>query len=93
MGAEKFSISTTQELFEALERLREDRDQDRSSLVEMLLREHPMIEREIQRARRRDRPTDRERGRDPEEIEALARSAKRQWEKREEDGEVAFLDR
>lgn len=93
MSTEKFSISTTGELFDALERLRDRRGEDRSSLVEMLLREHPMVRREIQRGRRRRDSTWTKKGRDVEEIRALARSARRQWEKREGSGEVAFLDR
>lgn len=93
MATEKFSISTSEELFEALESLREDRDQDRSSLVEMLLREHPMVEDEIRRKRhRRKRPRTTKR-RDREELDALTRTARRQWAKREETDEVAFLDR
>lgn len=88
--SEKFSVSTSRELFEAIEALKERRDEDRSSLIEVLLREHPMVERQIRRDRDR---TAHERSRDPEELKALARSARRQWDKREERGEVAFLDR
>ncbi len=91
MGSEKFSISTSQELFEALEELCEARGEDRSSLIEMLLREHPMIQRQIRR--RRDLPSRRGQGRRFETVQALARTARRQWEKREDRGEVAFLDR
>jgi hypothetical protein len=90
VAVERFSISTSEELFEALETLRQQRDQQRSDLVEMLLREHPMVRREIRRARREART---KRGRDPAELSALARSARRQWDKREAAGEVSFLDR
>lgn len=93
MPSEKFSVSTSQELFEALEALREDQGRDRSSLIEMLLREHPLVRGEIRRRRQRDRHPRRKRDRDDVEIDGLARAAKRQWDKREADGEVAFLDR
>lgn len=88
MPSEKFSISTSRELFEALEVLSERRGQSRSDLIEMLLREHPLVEREIRTQRR-----GRRRERSPEELDGLVRTARRQWEKRETAGEVAFLDR
>ncbi len=93
MPSEKFSISTSRELFEALEGLAEARGQSRSDLIEMLLREHPMVEDEIRRRRGRPRQAAAKRGRSPEELAGLARAARRQWEKKEDAGEVAFLDR
>lgn len=93
MSAEKFSVSTTSELFDALEALRERREEDRSSLIEILLREHPVVRREIRRQRRTETGPATKRGRDDEEVRGLARSARRQWEKREARGEVEFLDR
>lgn len=93
MSSEKFSISTSEELFDAIERLRASRGQGRSDLLEMLLREHPMIEREIQRQRQKAAAAETKRGRNPEEITGLARAARRQWEKKEDAGKVAFLDR
>lgn len=93
MATEKFSVSTSSELFEALERLRRRRGQPRSDLVEMLLREHPLVRREI-RAQRGQGPRARgKKGRASEELRALARAARRQWDKREAAGEVALLDR
>lgn len=88
---EKFSVSTSEELFEALEGLRERRGEDRSRLIETVLREHPMVRREIHRQRSSGLPCKGERR--SEEIEALARTARRQWALREDEGEVAFLDR
>lgn len=93
MTSKKVSVSLSPELFAALEALREEQERDRSSLIEMLLREHPMVRRAIHRLRRRGRQEGRKRARDDVEIEGLARAAKRQWAKREAEGEVAFLDR
>lgn len=87
MPAEKFSISTSPELFEALEALAEDRDQDRSSLIEMLLREHPMVEDEIRRRRGRGRPRAK-RGRDEKELDLLARTVRSRWQRRKAREEV-----
>lgn len=93
MPVQKFTISTTPELFEAIEALREERGQERSALIEMLLREHPMVEDAIRRRRgQQARPGRRRPGR-RDELRALASTARRQWEKRESAGEVAFLDR
>lgn len=93
MAVQKFTISTTPELFEAIEALREARGQDRSALIEMLLREHPMVRKEIQRQRGQDTRPGRRRAGRRHELRALAGTARRQWEKRESAGEVAFLDR
>lgn len=87
MPAEKFSISTSPELFAALEAVADRRDQDRSSLIEMLLREHPLVEQEIRRRRGRGVPRGR-RGRDERELDLLARTIRTQWERRKEQGEV-----
>lgn len=91
MGSEKFSISTSPELFEALQALAERRDQDRSSLIEMLLREHPMVEAEIRRGRGRRRRPGTKRGRDEQELVLLGRVARAQWDERAERGEVEIL--
>lgn len=91
MPSEKFSISTSPELFEALEALAERRDQDRSSLIEMLLREHPMVEAEVRRRRQGPVPG-LKKGRDLEEIWALARSARRNWRERTRSGKVRIVD-
>lgn len=93
MAAKKFSISTTQELFDALEELRDRRGQGRSDIIEMLLREHPMVDQEIARRRMEQGPPGSKKERSPEELRALARTARRQWAKRQASGEVAFLDR
>lgn len=93
MSARKLSISLSAELFEAVEALSQRREEGRSSLLEMLLREHPMIRAEVKRQRRAGSPRLASKGRDPTELAALARTARRQWEKREAAGEVAFRDR
>lgn len=92
MPSEKFSISTSPELFEALEALAERRDQDRSSLIEMLLREHPMVEDAIRRRRGRRRRPGTKRDRDETELVLLGRVARAQWDQRAERGEVEILD-
>lgn len=93
MPVEKFSVSTSRELFDALETLRSRREEDRSSLIEMLLREHPMVRDQIQRERRKGRGPRTKRGRERTDIETLARIARRRWQEREAAGEVAFVDR
>jgi hypothetical protein len=89
--AEKFSVSTSAELYQALEELCQRRGQSRSQLIEKLLREHPMVRREVRRQRREQEPPPRRR--DPDELHALARAARRRWTRRAQAGEVAFLDR
>ncbi len=91
MGSKKVSISMSPELYQALECIQEDRNQDRSSLIEMLLREHPLLQRKIRHQRRATGPPPKPPRTDT--IQALARTARRQWEKREAQGEVSFLDR
>lgn len=93
MSVKKFSISTSQELFDALEALRDRHSRDRSSLVEMLLREHPAVRHEIRRSRQQARAPETKRGRDRETIRTLGRVAGRRWESQEASDEVAFLDR
>lgn len=83
----------TPELAQALDELAAERDEDRSRLVEILLREHPLVHRRIQR--RRDRGPGREGGRrsDLKEAVLTGRAAGRRWERRTEDGEVRVRGR
>lgn len=43
MGVRRISLSMTGELAAALDRIAADRDESRSSVVEMLLREHALV--------------------------------------------------
>lgn len=84
-------MSVSPELAEALDDLAADRDEDRSSLVEILLREHPLVRRAVQTRRRRDRAGQR----DPDLKEAVlsGRVAGRAWESKVESGEVRIRER
>lgn len=48
MTSAKFSVSLTPELYHAIESLVAERDEDRSSIIEHLLREHKLIMRKIE---------------------------------------------
>ena len=51
MAVRKLSLSLTPELAEALDELARRRGDDRSRLVETLLREHPLVRRHLEAAR------------------------------------------
>ena len=50
----RLTVSLSSELAEALDALRDQRKESRSSVVETLLREHPMVERAVRKVRRDD---------------------------------------
>lgn len=91
MGSVKRSISLSPELAEALDEMAKEQGLDRSKLVEILLRENPSLQRRIQR-KRGGGPARTKRGRSMTELSFLAKAARRQWEKKEEEGEVRFLE-
>lgn len=91
MSSRKLSVSLTPELADALDDLAEDRGEDRSRVIEILLREHPLARRAIQGRRDRDRPQ-RDRT-DLKEAVLAGRVAGRSWERRTDAGEVRIRER
>lgn len=87
MSVRKLSVSLSHELADALDALADERGDDRSRLVEVLLREHPMVRRRIRRSRREDEEDD------LKEAVLAGRAAARSWERRTEAGEVRVRDR
>ena len=92
MTTAKFSISLTPELAEVLSRMAKERKEDRSRLIEMLLRENPLVGRAIAEARGPANPGTKN-GRDVQKVLALGRMAERQGAARAKAGKVAFLGR
>jgi predicted transcriptional regulator len=90
MSVRKLSISLTPELADALDALAEDRDEDRSRLVEILLREHPLVSDRIRSRRARDRPGDERLG--LKEAVLVGRAAGRRWERRTSEGEMELRE-
>lgn len=84
MASRKLSMSLTPELADALDRLAGRRGEDRSRLVETLLREHPLVREAVQV----QRGLGTKRGRSLDEVRALAKVARHQWKRRLEQGEV-----
>ncbi len=90
MGSVKRSISLSSELAEVLDDMAEEQGLDRSRLVEILLRENPALHQRIQRKRGLIPRT--KRGRSLTELSFLAKAAQRQWEKKEEAGQVKLRE-
>jgi predicted transcriptional regulator len=92
MTAAKFSVSVTPELELALRALATRRGEDRSRLIETLLRENPLVGAEIGRLRGADGgPPGLKKGRSIEEIRVLVRLARRRWERRTQSGQVRIV--
>lgn len=87
MASKQVTITLTPELAGVLDRLAEIWGMERSRLVETLLREHPRI-RETVEVWRSAPPT--KKGRPLADLMALARSARRQWNKKVASGTVAY---
>lgn len=92
MSSVKRSISLTPELAEILDRLASERGEDRSRLIEILLRENPTIRREVQDRRQATAPP-LKRGRSLTELKLLARTAQAQWERDAASGKVRLPGR
>lgn len=86
MPVSKFSVSLSAELARALGLLADERSEDRSRLIETLLRESPLVQDRIRELR--TGPTGLKKGRDPEELRLLARVARRAWNRRMAAGRV-----
>lgn len=91
MSVRKLSISLSPELADALDALAGERGDDRSRLVEILLREHPLVARRIRRSRGAMPPT--KRGRSLEELKLAGKVARAAWERRVASGEVEVRGR
>lgn len=91
MPSVKRSLSLSPELAQALDEMVDEQGTNRSQLVEILLRENPTVQRRIDALRTR-RSGRTKKGRSMTELEFLARSAKRQWEKKEAAGDVKILE-
>ncbi len=92
MTSSKFSISVTPELARALDQLAKERKDDRSRLIEMLLRENPLVNSRVRVLRGPANPGTKN-GRDIEKLLALGRIARRQWDAKVKAGQVGFLGR
>ena len=90
MTATKFSISVTPELARALEQLAKERRDDRSRLIEMLLRENALIAAKVADLRGPANPGTKN-GRDIEKLLAIGRLARRQWEMQVKAGKVGIV--
>lgn len=90
MVVQKLSISLSPELASVLRELARSRRDDVSRLVEILLRENPLVAARVDAARR---PPATKRGRDPAKLLALGRAAARAWERRARRGEVRIRGR
>lgn len=86
MPAAKFSISLSRELQESLTRLARQRGEERSRLIETLLRENPLVQATIRELRQAGPET--KRGRPLEKLLVLARAARRDWDRRVASGQV-----
>lgn len=89
MVTQKLSISLTPELAETVRDLAERREEDVSRLIEIALRESPLVTQAIARRRRAASPPRTRRGRDPEELRLLGEMARRSWASRLASGEVS----
>lgn len=87
MTVRKLSVSLSTELADALDELARSRDEERSRLMETLLREHALVERAIAKGRGVG-PPGTKRGRDPRELVLVGRAAGRIWDERERAGRV-----
>ncbi len=92
MTSTKFSISVTAELAGALAQLAKERRDDRSRLIEMLLRENPLVAAKVSALRGPANPGTKN-GRDIEKLLALGRIAQRQWRMKVDAGKLGFLAR
>lgn len=92
MTSEKFSISLTPELSRALNRLAKQRKEDRSRLIEILLRENPLVSATVRTERGPANPGTKN-GRDVRKLLALGDLGRRQWESLSAQGKVGFVDR
>ncbi|MGQ0536205.1 MAG: hypothetical protein ACT4PT_09045 [Methanobacteriota archaeon] len=99
MVVQKLSVSLTEEARRALDRIVAARGEERSPVLEMLVREHPLVAREIEAMRAEPRPgkvaPGTTKGRDVEKLLVLAEVAAKAWERRIASGEVKVhvLDR
>lgn len=89
MAARIISISLSDELAEALDRLRVRRSEERSRLVETLLRENPYVLDEIRNLRAEPAL---KKGRAPEDFDRLVRFGKARLEKRIKSGQVQWRE-
>ncbi len=92
MTSSKFSISVTPELARALDQLVQQRQEDRSRLIELLLRENPLVATTVAGLRGPVNPGTKN-DRSVEKLLALGRIAERQWGARQKAGKVGFLGR
>lgn len=89
MAASKFSISVTAELEVALKALATRRGEDRSRLIETLLRENPLVASEIRSLRTASEgPPALKKGRSMEELVLLGRVARESLAQRLASGKV-----
>ncbi len=89
MSFSKFSISVSPELDVTLSRLATERGEDRSRLIETLLRENPLIQQSIQAARA---TPSLKKGRDLQELLLLGRVARQAWERRLSSRELRIIE-
>ncbi|MBI2077705.1 MAG: hypothetical protein HYT80_04940 [Euryarchaeota archaeon] len=89
MASRVLSISLSQELLDALNRLKDRRGEERSRLVETLLRENPYVLDEIRQVREAPRF---KKGRSPSELDRLVRFGRRRLERQLRSGRVTWPD-
>ena len=89
MAARILSVSLSAELADALDRLRVRRSEERSRLVETLLRENPYVLDEIRSLRAEPSL---KKGRAPEDFDRLVRFGKARMEQRRKSGQVKWRD-
>jgi hypothetical protein len=85
MPSKAYSITFSDELAKVLESLRIRRGEERSRLLETLLRENPMVQDEIRALR--TMPEFRK-GRNVEDLQRLLNVSRAQWERRVKTGQV-----
>lgn len=85
MPSKAFSITVSAELAQALEELRVRRVEERSRLIETLLRENPYVQEAVRAQRLGPRFR---KGRDAQDLTRLLRIARARWERRVKSGQV-----
>lgn len=81
------TLSASQELIDVLDALAARRNDNRSAIVEMLLREHPLVRAQVDQARR---PSGLRAGRSIEKVLALAAVSRQARERAEREGRIVF---
>lgn len=93
MTVAKLSISLSPELAAVLDILADEQGLDRSRLIEVLLREHPLVSTQVQRRRLEAAVPPLKKGRSVEDLMVLARTARAQWDQKVATGKVRVRER